>query len=148
MKGRWESIMNVWFPFMYSRKWNCYFQNRIIMFCLTVPTLIYLWEVYIFPGWSAYSATGKYADWYKSLSDTWMWKLGLRPCNSQERNTWDFPCSVYLLVPFFLYSILILCQLLAYIAFSVQLSVCLLAQCSLHLQYLSASMYICRVGWL
>ncbi len=23
MKGRWESDINVWFPFMYSRKWNC-----------------------------------------------------------------------------------------------------------------------------
>jgi hypothetical protein len=28
-----------------------YFQNRIIMFCLLIPTLIYLWEIYIFPGW-------------------------------------------------------------------------------------------------
>ncbi len=34
----------------YSQKWNCYFQNRIIMFCLPVPTLIYLWDIYIFPG--------------------------------------------------------------------------------------------------
>ncbi len=47
---RWESNINVWFPFMYSQKWNCYFQNRIIMFCLPVPTLIYLWDIYIFPG--------------------------------------------------------------------------------------------------
>jgi hypothetical protein len=23
MKGRWESNINVWFPFMYSQKWNC-----------------------------------------------------------------------------------------------------------------------------
>jgi hypothetical protein len=38
----------VWFPFKYSQKWNCYFQDR--MFCLAVPTLIYLWEIYIFPG--------------------------------------------------------------------------------------------------
>ncbi len=29
---------------------NCYFQDRIIMFCLPVPTLIFLWEIYIFPG--------------------------------------------------------------------------------------------------
>jgi hypothetical protein len=49
MKGRWESNIIVWFPLMYSQKWNCYFQNRIIMFCLPVPT-IYLWEIYIFPG--------------------------------------------------------------------------------------------------
>jgi hypothetical protein len=25
---------------------------------------------------------------YKSLTDTWMWKLGLRQRNSQKRNTW------------------------------------------------------------
>jgi hypothetical protein len=23
MKGWWESNINVWFPFMYSQKWNC-----------------------------------------------------------------------------------------------------------------------------
>ncbi len=50
MKGRWESNINVWFPFMYSQRWNCYFQNRIIMVCLSVPTIIYLWEIYIVPG--------------------------------------------------------------------------------------------------
>ncbi len=49
MKGRWESNINVWLPFMYSQKWNCYFQNGIVMLCLRVPTLIYLWEIYIFP---------------------------------------------------------------------------------------------------
>jgi hypothetical protein len=31
---------------------------------------------------------------YKSLTDTLMWKLGLKPRNSQKRNhKWDFPCS-------------------------------------------------------
>ncbi len=31
---------------------------------------------------------------YKSLTDTWMWILGLRPCNSQKNiNKWDFACS-------------------------------------------------------
>ncbi len=78
MKGRWEFIINVWFPSMYSQKWNCYFQNIIIMFCLPVPTLIYLWEIHIFPDWSGI---------YKSLTDTWMWKLELSPHNSQKRNT-------------------------------------------------------------
>ncbi len=34
--GRWESNINGWFPFMYSQKWNCYFQNRVIMFCLSL----------------------------------------------------------------------------------------------------------------
>ncbi len=47
-----QYTVNVWFPFMNSQKLNCYFQNRSIMFCLPVPTLIYLWEIYtyIFPG--------------------------------------------------------------------------------------------------
>jgi hypothetical protein len=47
-KGRWESNINFWFPFMYSQKWTVrppYFQNRVIMFCLPIPTLIYLWEI-------------------------------------------------------------------------------------------------------
>jgi hypothetical protein len=38
------------------------FQNRIIMFCLPVPTLIYLQEIYIFPGRSVYFAAAKYVD--------------------------------------------------------------------------------------
>ncbi len=50
MKGRWKSNINVLFPLMYSQKWNCCFLNRIIMICRPVPTLIYLWEIYIFPG--------------------------------------------------------------------------------------------------
>jgi hypothetical protein len=35
---------------MYSKKLNCYFQNINKMFCIPVPTLIYLGEIYIFPG--------------------------------------------------------------------------------------------------
>ncbi len=89
-KGR-ASNINVWFPFMYSHKWNCYFQNRIIMFCLPVPPLIYLWEIYIFPGsvclFCCREICGQILGIYESLTDTWMWKLGLRPCNSQKRNT-------------------------------------------------------------
>ncbi len=48
MKGRWEFNINVWVPLMYSQNWNCYFQNRIIMFCLPVPTFIYLWQIYMY----------------------------------------------------------------------------------------------------
>ncbi len=90
IKGRWESNINAWFPFMYSQKWNCYFQNRIIMFCLPFPTIIYLWEIYIFPGSACLFCNrkicGSILEIYKSLTDTWMWKLGLRPRNSQKRN--------------------------------------------------------------
>ncbi len=86
MKGRWESNIYVWFPFMYSQKWNCYFQNRIIMFCLPVPTLIYLWELHIFPRSTCLFCCREICrpilGIYKSLIDTWMWELGLRPRNS------------------------------------------------------------------
>ncbi len=71
MKGRWESNINVCFPFMYSQKWNCasvqplFFQNRIIMFCLQIPALIYLWKIYIctyFKDRSVNFAAAKYVD--------------------------------------------------------------------------------------
>ncbi len=91
MKGRWKSNINVWFPFMDSQKWNCYFQNRIIMFCLPVPTLIFLWEIHIFPGsvclFCCREICGPILGIFKSLTDTCMWELGLRPCNSQHMNT-------------------------------------------------------------
>ncbi len=51
---------------------------------------------------SAYSAAWKFVDssweWkYKSLTDTWMWKLGLRPSNSYMGiYKWDFRCSVHI----------------------------------------------------
>ncbi len=41
-----------------------YFQNRIIMFCQPIPTLVYLWEVYIlyFQDRSVYFAAANYVD--------------------------------------------------------------------------------------
>ncbi len=94
MKVRWESNINVWFPFMYSQKWTerpHYFQNRIIMFCLPFPTVIYLWEVYIFPGSVCLFCSSQICEpilrIYKLLTDTWIRKLELRPCNSQKMNT-------------------------------------------------------------
>ncbi len=54
-------------------------------------TLVYLWEIYIFPGsvclFCCREICGLILGIYKSLTDTWMWKLGLRTCNSQKRNT-------------------------------------------------------------
>ncbi len=91
MKGQWESSINVWFPLMYSQKLNCYFQNRINMFCLPVPTLIYLWEIYVFPGsfclFCCREICGPILGIYQWLTDIWIWRLGLRPRNSQKRNT-------------------------------------------------------------
>ncbi len=52
MKGQWESNINVWFSYMFSQKSNfaaSLFKNRIIMLSLLIH--IYLWEIYIFPGW-------------------------------------------------------------------------------------------------
>jgi hypothetical protein len=101
MKGRWESNINVWFPFMYSEKWNCCFQNRIIKSCLPVPKLIYLWEIYIFPGsvclFCCREICGPILGIYKSLTThecgcgkwEWGWAIPRKGINK-----WDFPCSV------------------------------------------------------
>jgi hypothetical protein len=79
MKGRWESNINVWFPFMYSQKWNCYFQNRIIMCCFSFPSLIYLWEMYIFQG-SVHMNVEIKTEAAQSPEKEYVHK-------------WDFPCS-------------------------------------------------------
>ncbi len=100
MKGREESNINGWFPFMYSQKWNCYFQNRIIMFCLPVPIHSNICERFIyFQDRSAYSAAGKYADrsWeYINGSQThecgnWDWG---RAIPRKGIHKWNFSCSV------------------------------------------------------
>ncbi len=45
-------------------------------------------QIYIFPRSICLFCCRKYIlGIYKSLADTSMWKLGLRPCNSQKRNT-------------------------------------------------------------
>jgi hypothetical protein len=100
MKGRCESNRNVWFPFMYYQNWNYYFQNRIIMFCLPVPTLIYLWEIYLFPGSVCQICCRKYVDrsWeYIIRSQTHeCGKSGLwdRAIPRKGIHTWDFSCNV------------------------------------------------------
>ncbi len=71
----WESNINVWFQFMYSQKPRNeiaqphYFQNRIIMFCLPISS-----ERFIYSYDQSYIV-----GIYKSLTDTWMQKLGTRP---------------------------------------------------------------------
>ncbi len=66
-----------WFPFMYSQKWNCYFQNRIIRSCLLVPTLNICERFIFFQDRSAYSAAGKYVDrFWKYINECGNWDCG------------------------------------------------------------------------
>ncbi len=100
-EDRWESNINGWFPYMYSQKWNCFFQNRIIMFCLPVPTLIrYIFKRFIsFQDRSAYFAAGKYVDrpWeyinHSQIHGCGNWDRG-RAIPRKGIHKWDFPCSV------------------------------------------------------
>ncbi len=61
MRGQWEFNINVWFPFMYSQKWNCYSISKQNYNVLSPSsyTRISVRILYI----SAYSAAGIYVDW-------------------------------------------------------------------------------------
>ena len=66
-------------------------QNYNVLSPSSYTHIQYLWEIYIFPGsvslFCCREICGPILGIYKSLTDTWMWKLGLRPRNSQRRNT-------------------------------------------------------------
>jgi hypothetical protein len=75
------------------------FSKRIVMFCLQDITLIYLWEIYIFPGlvciFCCRELCGLILGIYKSLPDAWMWNWdwgGAIPRKGIHK--WDFPYSV------------------------------------------------------
>ena len=56
---------------MCSQNWNC-------AASFPIPTFMHLWAIYIVPG-SVYSKIGRFIlGLYKSLTVTWMWKLGDR----------------------------------------------------------------------
>ncbi len=81
----------------YSRKWNW-------AASFPIPTFIFLRAIYVFPGavclFCCRKIGGPIVGIYKSLTETWMRKLGLRP-----RSFWflvihksDLLCSVYYII--------------------------------------------------
>ncbi len=70
---------------------NKYSQKKNIGASVPISTFMCLWANYIFPRWVCLFCWRKYVrrlilGIYKSLKDTWMWKLGVRPRYSQKRN--------------------------------------------------------------
>ncbi len=90
-------------PIYVLPKMKLLFLNRIIMFCLPVPTLMYL-EIYIFPGsvclFCCRKICGPILGIYKSLqtNECWNWDWG-RAIPRKGIYKWDFRCSVELARP-------------------------------------------------
>ncbi len=98
MKGRWESNINVWFPFISSQKWNCYFENKIIIFSPSSYTHLSERD-YIFPGsvclLCCSKICGPILGIYKFLTGTWMWNWDWgHAIPRKEIHKSDFHCSV------------------------------------------------------
>ncbi len=72
-----------------------HFNNRITIFCLPISTFMYLWAIYIL---QQSVCCGPIIGIYKSLTDTWAWKLGTRPHSFISGNI-SFKFSVQCMTP-------------------------------------------------
>ncbi len=65
--------------------WPRYFQNKIIMFCLPISLVMYLWVISIFPGSVCLFCCSQIGRpilrIYKSLTYTWIQELGMMLCS-------------------------------------------------------------------
>ncbi len=101
MKGRWESNINMVPIYVFPKNILLFPEQNYIVLSPSSYTLMYLWEIYIFPGSrSAYSAAAKYVYWsweYVNRSQrhmncgNWDWRHAIP---RKGIHKWDFPCSV------------------------------------------------------
>ncbi len=81
---RWPALQTI------SKIRNKYSQKRNCAATILISTLMCLWAIYIFSRsiciFCCRKICGSIVGIYISLTDTWMWKLGLRSRNSQKKN--------------------------------------------------------------